>query len=273
MGLRRKDPTSGASSMQSKRLSKQSSRLSRGPSVRQSKGRSVRQSNAEGLDEGELEQVEASVVVAMVVSREDQEATCTGWVLQKLLATAMNHEVEIADTPDNLIDGNLPKHLVVLLSQGVLKVPAFAAVVTAAAKAGYSLLPVLVDGGFAFPTSDFWQALATGHMVNRDVLAEFGATLDEVVVAYKVLFSASAVHFSAKGSVATQRTEAKTIAKRLVAASTSGSGEAESARWEEMQAMVQSLGLRESAAAVSAVSTGGAETSSANVAVPVCMWV
>lgn len=152
--------------------------------------------------------------IAIAGNMEDPEAACVCCILQRLLQAELQSAVAVLG---EALPQPPPPFLLAALTQGVLQQASFAVALLAAHRAAsVQVVPVVADYSFQFPDPSAWDRMQVG-LAGPDLSSpSLGqAALEDVVAAYKWMFSRLAIRFSAHGSARIQRAEIAELALRF----------------------------------------------------------
>lgn len=148
----------------------------------------------------------------------DAEAVCICRVLQRYLQPLLIEPINVLEPPPpgpvEVPSGM--RYLLVVLTRGVLQVPAFAATLTACMEDdSVEMIPIHADQSFVYPGDSFWAECEKGTLIHWEELWSMALRIDRIELAYKALFNILALKFSAHGSEMIQTTEVQVLAIRL----------------------------------------------------------
>jgi hypothetical protein len=170
-------------------------------------------------DPAEQESAKAQVVDVLLVGKtSEMESACCLQVVKRLLAVETQEAIQIGQ--ESVLQRQLGSagRMVALLRRGVLNDAAFAAAAVHAMREDKEVVPLLADEGFQFPNQEFWKKMKAGGVISvEDHPLLAGASIQDVVDAYKALFKIIAVKFTEHGSERIQGAEISELAKRLKA--------------------------------------------------------
>ena len=133
-------------------------------------------------------------------------------VLQMMLQKQLQTTVAVL-MPTDLHGRRQLEHaqgFLVVLTRGVLEVPAFASLVVAVtAFPDRLLVPIVADSSFEFPDGDFYD------LVRADSVLRLIGNVQDLIDAYQCLFGILACNFTVHGSMKIQWTEISEIVPQL----------------------------------------------------------
>jgi len=173
--------------------------------------------SAMGADSEPDESAKTQVMDVLLVGKaSEMESACCLQVVRRLLAVETQKAIQVGQ--ENILQHQLGNtdRMVALLRRGVLSDAAFAAAAVYAMREGMEVLLLLADEGFLFPNQEFWAKLESGGVISvQDHPLLAGASVQDVMDAYKAMFKIIAVKFTEHGSESIQGAEISALAKRL----------------------------------------------------------
>lgn len=176
-----------------------------------------------GMTSSQLGEIQQSLIM-LLGDLDTPESGCSCRVLQALLQGKMHEGVTVVDA--NRSVRNLPgleaqyegsRAILVVLTQGVLHQPSFAAALAMCPEDARSkLVPVKADELFIYPDPEFWEKLGQGLIFSKEMLESLQTDFESVRIIYQQLFNVLALKFTSHGSNHIQAAEIMVLVGRLL---------------------------------------------------------
>lgn len=182
-----------------------------------------RQNSHTGMTSSQLGEIQQSSIM-LLGDLDTPEPGCSCRVLQALLQGKMQEGVMVVDASRSI--RNLPaleaqyegsRAILVVLTQGVLQEPSFAAALAVCPEDARSkLVPVKADELFIYPDPEFWEKLGQGLIFSKEILESLQTDFESVRIIYQRLFNVLALKFTSHGSNQIQAAEIMVLVGRLL---------------------------------------------------------
>eukprot|EP00435_Cladocopium_sp_Y103_P010730 s2299_g2.t2 len=152
------------------------------------------------------------------------EPGCVCRVIQTMLQASLQEMVNVINPVQAVLDlatlstsWEGAKVILVVLTNGVLQDPTFAAAMAVCSESKWGVLvPVKADEQFAYPDPSFFESLHQGKIFSAEVLEAMNTDFRRVERIYRTIFNVLALKFTAHGSAHILSTEILVLKGRLM---------------------------------------------------------